>query len=496
MEGWIGASLLVIGFVIVCRVFRLVESARRVFSVSGAAFAVMGDPTLDEDSKERAMQRHAIHLFGLFLRLVIGGGLALALPIGTLWIAERAGWISLQASLETGLSLPFILVVTAVSILAWLGWKRLRANTDEASATASDYSTVDRMLHRVAFASVPVQIGLSTTENRLYRRRLDGLEPERPVFVTGLPRSGTTLLLEMCHQTGEFVAHTYRQMPFVINPLMWNAFSKRFRRNAAARERAHGDGMLIATDSPEALEEMLWMPFWKEHYGRSAITPWSPQEEAAAFLPFFRGHMTKMLALPADGGAQPRRYLSKNNLNIARIDWLRAAFPDARFVVPFREPRQHAASLLRQHRNFLAQHRQDPFVREYMAAIGHFDFGENLRPVNFNGWLDADKIPDPETLDFWLAYWTSAYRALQRESDSVRVRMLDFDVLCATPESSLRSLAAFLELEAPERLVHQADRVRPPREHSIDTAAVDQEILQKALALYEELRDGSEAAIT
>src|SRR5690606_32311264 len=100
---------------------------------------------------------------------------------------------------------------------------------------------------------------------------------------------------------------------------------------------------------------------------------------------------------------------SKNNLNIARTGWLLEHFPDARIIVPFREPTEHAASLLRQHKNFLARHRDDPFTLEYMTAIGHFDFGENLRPINFNDWLATAAELDPTTLDFWLAYWVAAY---------------------------------------------------------------------------------------
>jgi hypothetical protein len=50
---------------------------------------------------------------------------------------------------------------------------------------------------------------------------------------------------------------------------------------------------------------------------------------------------------------------------------------------------QHCASLLRQHLNFLEIHRRGPFAKSYMEGIGHVDFGANLRPVDFDGWLDS-----------------------------------------------------------------------------------------------------------
>jgi len=44
-------------------------------------------------------------------------------------------------------------------------------------------------------------------------------------------------------------------MPFVLVPMFWNGFSKRFRQNAPPTERAHGDGMMVDNESAEAFEE-------------------------------------------------------------------------------------------------------------------------------------------------------------------------------------------------------------------------------------------------
>mgnify|MGYP006199804513 CR=1 FL=1 len=55
-----------------------------------------------------------------------------------------------------------------------------------------------------------------------------------------------------------------------------------------------------------------------------------------------------------------------------------------------------------QHIRFLEIHEQDDFVREYMEAIGHHDFGAGLKPVNFGNWL-ADAA-DPKDLALELAF--------------------------------------------------------------------------------------------
>ena len=487
MEGWLGASLLVAGFLALCRLLGLLASARRVLDISNAAFTVMGNPTLDEDTREQEMQRHAISLFGLFLRLFVGGAVAVLIPAGCLWLLDLAGWLSLEASLDTGFSLTFILLVTVVSIITWLAWRHFHSQETKQAQPGSEYSAMDRLLHRAAFASVPLQVALSGLEDRLYRRRLDHSAMERPVFIAGLPRSGTTLVLELCYQTGEFATHTYRQMPFVLTPLFWESFSKRFQKKTEARERAHGDGMLVSTDSPEALEEIVWMAFWRQHYEPTAIRPWPGNAEVDRFTPYLRRHMAKIVAL--SGSNTPHlRYLSKNNLNIARISWLLRVFPDARIVVPFREPRQHAASLLRQHGNFLAQQRQDSFILDYMRAIGHFDFGLNLRPVDFDGWLENARQHDPETLGFWLAYWAAAYRALLREAEDPRVQLLDFDALCSAPDTGLQALAGFLDLAMPDKLLVQATRLRVAETHALEQSGVAPTLLREVLGLYESLQ--------
>lgn len=353
------------------------------------------------------------------------------------------------------------------------------------------YSTLDRLLHRLAFSTRKAQIGVADVEDVLFRDRL-AHELDRPLFITALPRAGTTLLLELCVTSGEFASHTYRHMPFVLIPLLWDSFSARFRRSDPPRERAHGDGMLVSVDSPEAFEETVWMAFWPQHYRRERITPWGAEEDAM-FRSFLENHCKKIGALAAkerdraaDRAQTPPRYVSKNNLNIARIAWVARNVRNALLVIPFREPLQHCASLLRQHLNFLEIHRRDSFAKSYMKGIGHFDFGDNLRPVNFDGWLENSKYRDPRQMGFWLEYWHAAYRSLLAQA-AERVRFLDYDVLCANPRSGLERFAKCIEVENESALLAQADRIRAPPAHAIDGASVDETLVEEARALHARL---------
>jgi hypothetical protein len=345
------------------------------------------------------------------------------------------------------------------------------------------YGLAQRVLHRLAFHSGGLQVSLADIEDRLHASRLEGASAAGAVFVTALPRAGTTLLLDLLVESGLFASHTYRDMPFVLCPLIWSQLAGGFRAEDEARERAHGDGMLVSADSPEAFEEMIWRQFWPGHYRAGSIVPWTTCDDPE-FVDFFTRHMRKIVALRS-GEGEARRYASKNNANVARLGALLAMLPDARIVVPFRDPVQHAASLLAQHLRFLETHAADPFARAYMKGIGHYDFGENLKPIDFGSWLQTDRRQDARALAFWIEYWTAAYEHVLDQLDE-RVLLVSYDRLTADPRPNLARIAGFLEIEDTRLAVFES-RFRPPRAHSTDTSGVKIEALDAARALHARL---------
>ena len=347
---------------------------------------------------------------------------------------------------------------------------------------------VRQALHDLAFAAPGRQRRLAALETRLYRRRIDPSRAERPIFVTSLPRAGTTILLQMLARCPELVSATYRQMPFTFAPLLWGGFSSAFRTSPEMAERTHGDGIDIGVDSPEAFEEMVWLAFWPDHYRRDHIRPWREDVRDAEFETFFRTHIAKVVATEPAG----RRYLSKNNANIARLGLLEAMHPDARIVVPLRDPVAQVASLMRQHRRFLALHAREPFARRYMEGLGHFEFGAALRPIAFDG-----SAPDPagaDDVDFWLRYWIRAYDHILSKAGG-RVILVDHDALCRDPVPRLDALATALDLDAPGALTDQASTLRPPPP-TPTLAGAQPDLMRQARELHAELRHRALASET
>ncbi len=479
MISWFGAAFLVFSIVVLIRMFGLVEKSSDVVTVARRSFGVIRNPDLNDDEKEAALQKDAKELFRMFIVLCCGGAAAVLLPIGLLQVCDRLGWISVESVFCVAVSPAFLITSGALAIFAFHEPRSKKPKK-------TGYSALDRSLHRVAFKTYGAQASLADLEDRLFAGQLAACKAERPVFITALPRSGTTLLLECCAKLPEFASHCYRDMPFVPIPCLWARFSATFQRTGERRERAHGDGMLIDFDSPEALEEVLWKTFWPEHYRSDRIIPWQDQDNAD-FVEFFHSHMRKIILLRLGRDADVGRYVSKNNLNIARTRMLRRLFPDSIIVVPFRQPLHHAASLLEQHRNFLHIHRQDAFACEYMRAIGHYDFGRNLRPVDFGDWVDERRSGDAESLAFWLNYWVVAYRYLLAEGD--RLFLLSYEALCEDPETELHKLAEAIGSKNGDSLMSAAATIRSPRVREVDSSHMAPSLLKEADDIYAALRE-------
>jgi hypothetical protein len=344
-------------------------------------------------------------------------------------------------------------------------------------------------LHYVAFAAPFVQRMLVQLENDLFARRIAEVRSTDEVFIAGLPRAGTTLLLDLLYNTGEFASFTYRDMPFVLSPLLWSRVTRAFAREARAGLRAHDDGMLVSFDSPEAFEEVIWLTYLRDRIVRDrSLDPVTADRLSRELVDGMRAAIRSLLAHRGADGAT--RYLSKNNANVSRIDALAAMFPRAIVLVAFRHPASQVASLERQHRRFSELHGQDRFARNYMKWIGHYEFGANLRPINYRGWLDESaSFCTPET-EFWLRYWTETYRhALLHRRDNVL--FVDFDALLENGEAGLAAIAEAVRLRVPSALTGQAKTLRAPGSRPVDTGQFAKASWEEASGIYRRLREAA-----
>ncbi|MBB2969934.1 sulfotransferase [Mesorhizobium sp. RMAD-H1] len=303
-------------------------------------------------------------------------------------------------------------------------------------------------------------------ETRMLRDRLAEIAIDRPVYVAGLARSGSTILLELLARHPEAVTHRYRDFPLLPIPWGWNWFVDRAGQvERQAKERAHRDRIVVTPESPEAFEEVLWSAFFAGLHDEEKSAVLDRNTAHPRFEAFYRDHIRKLLALR--GG---KRYVSKGNYNVTRIAYLKKILPDARFVVPIRDPVWHIASLVKQHRLFLTAGAGDERVRRHMRRSGHFEFGPDRCAIN----IARDGAParaalhwrNGEEIAGWAAQWADVYghvADLMQDAETAQaIKIVRYEDFCADPGPVFAEVLQHCGLE-PAGLIETAGRmVSPP----------------------------------
>jgi hypothetical protein len=329
--------------------------------------------------------------------------------------------------------------------------------------------------------------GLGNLESRIYAGELEQVSVREPVYVTGLARAGTTILLEILAGRPGVATHRYRDFPPVYTPILWNrAFAHIYRSDTPPTERAHKDRILVTPDSPEAMEEILWMRFFPQAHDSTSIQVLDGASSNPAFERFYQDHVRKILLVR--GGT---RYLSKGNYNLSRIAYLHRLFADARFLVPVRDPLWHVASLMKQHRLFCAEETRDPRILAHMRRAGHLEFGLDRRAINVGDGVAAEVErlwAEGQEVRGWARYWNSLYRfvARQREADPVlgeATMVVRYEDLCDRPRETLALVLTHARLPVTEpELESLAARLSPPGYYAPGFSEAEEAIIAEETA--------------
>lgn len=420
---------------------------------------------VSEWAKERAMRLLAARMFGRsvisFARLLL-----IASPLLLVLAIDAHGRFGVR---QAWTSIPARIALLMLSTFYWV--VRRRPRSGKAAPTEAGG---ERLLQRIALGTPIVRAMSLEFEVAAYQAAANARPSEPPVFVAGLARAGTSVLVRALHAECEFAALTYRDLPFPLAPNLWAKLAKPLKRDIAAVERAHRDGLTHDLDTPEAIEELFWRHHEGAHYiAPDGLRPVMPQcETIAAFADYAR-----LVQLRYD---RPR-YLSKNNNNVLRLPALLAAFPDALLVHPFRDPVQHAASLLAQHRSACALAKADPFRARFMGWLGHHEFGADRRPFLLPG--APSPVDDPDHIDHWMKSWISVYRTLLDSPPTMAAQQIfvDYDALVGDGGFMASSVSCRLGLRTPL----DPGRFRAPAPHH---GWPSPRLLREAEAVHAELR--------
>lgn len=294
-------------------------------------------------------------------------------------------------------------------------------------------------------------IRLGDLETRLLGERIAGAAIARPIYIAGLARSGSTILLELLARHPDLATHRYRDFPLLPTPWAWNWFVDRAgQKTQEAVERAHRDRIAVTPESPEAFEEVIWMNFFADLHDSKKSAVLDGGIDNPRFEAFYRDHIRKLLLV-----RNAPRYLSKGNYNITRLGYLKKLFPDARFLVPIRDPLWHIASLMKQHRLFSTVEAEDERVLRHMRRSGHFEFGLDRRPINVGDGGKAEEVrkhwQNGEEVAGWAAHWAAVYGhvadVLEDPDLAAATAVVRYEDMCADPGASIAAVLEHCELK-------------------------------------------------
>ena len=310
-----------------------------------------------------------------------------------------------------------------------------------------------------------------------------GQSVNRPVYVCGLARSGTTVVTEMLNAHQDLTSHRYSDFPNVYTPYWRNWLLQRGRMGEAqAVERAHQDGLWVTQDSPEAVEEVLWNYFFPQIHDSESDQRLTQATNNAAFERFYREHIAKLLLV-----REAPRYLAKGNYNISRVGYISKIFPDARFVIPIRHPVNHIVSLYKQHLLFMQLQQHDKRTAQQLVMSGHFEFGPQRRCPNLGDNSITQQINDSwsrgDELQGWALMWRQAYGQVQQYLEDPdlqeQVMLLRYEDLCGEPQSCIDVILSHTGLPAEPFAAareHYQSILKPPNYYHFD---IDDAILEE-----------------
>jgi hypothetical protein len=330
------------------------------------------------------------------------------------------------------------------------------------------YKFIDRLLHRLALGIPWISEMAFDIEKLTINSKV--IKPQA-FYVTGLARSGTTMLMRALYSTDSFASLTYNDMPFVLSPNIWGKLTAFHSKSKISIERAHGDGIKVSFDSPEAFEEV----FWKLHCGddyinQDVLKVHNVNKQVLSELHKYHELICHKYS--------KTKYLSKNNNFMLRIESVSKQDPDITFLVMFRNPIDQAMSLLNQHKRF---ENSDIFIKDYMNWLAHHEFGDTHKPFQFGSNIYSDSVNE---IDYWLRRWIDAYSFLLNllRADKSNIIPICYETLCSDPIywHTLCKKLSLSKIDAPFRL-----------NNKVADLSVSDSLVKESLSLYNEINSFS-----
>lgn len=299
------------------------------------------------------------------------------------------------------------------------------------------YSSIDKFLHYIFLGNKNVARFLFNFELWFNKKFLKKSETKKNVYISGLARAGTTVLMQYLGQLSDFKSLSYKNLPFLFLPR--TGLKLISSKKTLETERFHQDGMIHSIDSYEALEE----PFWRNYIGVNYILDTTIQKHKIGQKVFEKYRAFRKLV------AGDNIYLAKNNNHLLRAGSLheldKIKGNKTITIIPFRDPYSQAKSLLNQHVLLSKLQKEDEFTLDYMDFLVHHEFGLHAKQPIMNGNEYSKILSSKETIEYWLEIWYLYYNEVYKQfSGNENFYFFNYNYFATNPYASLVNLASIL----------------------------------------------------
>ncbi|MFX0020987.1 MAG: sulfotransferase [Candidatus Hermodarchaeota archaeon] len=292
---------------------------------------------------------------------------------------------------------------------------------------------------------------LDRIETMFLQNDIKKISIDRPIFITGLARAGTTIILEMLEKHPDLASHKYKNVLMPYLPDWFSQIVDRFNFYKTPFERLHRDGIIVSRESPEAVEEVFWQAFFKDLHNENISNIIDKREHNPKFEKFYLNHIKKLMI-----NQNCSRYLAKNNYLVSRLNYLLKIFPDSKILLIIRNPVEHIASLIKQSKLFKILEQQNPLLPDWLKIVGHYEFGRNQKCINLGNNELINEIrrfwANKRTyVKGWAYYWSSIYYFIANQIENTKdlkkaTLIVRYDELCETPEIIIDEILEHTEL--------------------------------------------------
>ena len=260
------------------------------------------------------------------------------------------------------------------------------------------------------------------------------------IFLSGMPRSGTTIITHILSNFDDVGTYNYSDLPFFKIPFFWSKVKKFYYLNNKNINRPHGDELKINIYSPDAFEELIWRENLENYNSGSFFKYLDSNYDNLKLKQELIRNISKILLL-----RKKNIYLSKGNYNIFRINFIKKIFDRSFFIICIRNPLDVVNSSIKVHKKFIEMNNKNKNFEKEMSELCHFEFGnsrKNITSENFNN-----------NHDYYLNQWKVIHNLIKSKYlNTENVYLFNFDNFLSNPTESILKLSKKIDLNYNDKI--------------------------------------------